>query len=537
MLTQSIRFKRYKCQMKLWIFVLSVESYSLKCPSQASWKLRAQVTCNSTLKYFCLYNSVIGEYVEGCNGPDWDRKGSKRIYAGDFSRGDCIKQRFHPFIFWTNGSVSDCIYAKSICGEEGQVVYRDNSSKDDRTCRCDYENNYSFIRTPRNFCYCLPSEEDCSCYIKSCPVNHTLSAGIFIPALFLKILSEKSYIEKSQSDGDKGSVKTKEIVGEKCHEPCESTSVDTEKKNDHLRVGKERVDIEVHQSFERVILKKDEVNYLRLIHLLFRVACPIVRMKFNHEIQPNQLRKTLDKNKRKIEKFYRRKETIINDYQWDLLFGHFKGETVTSEDFDIRLMIYLLRIIANINAGDLYPVQSDTSIGAMLSKIKFIRNEATQSLEGNILEDQFNQYWDDIGQAVLKLVSSLEIHFENYQQNKGLIVQLEKVSKQENLIVFNFSGPQEMSTDRCSGITSGEKTDILESITESFNARIKRNREILSCIIDAILLCGKQNLAIRGHEEKHSNSVALLYMRAKDNIVLADHLAFADPQKKYISPE
>ena len=86
-------------------------------------------------------------------------------------------------------------------------------------------------------------------------------------------------------------------------------------------------------------------------------------------------------------------------------------------------------------------------------------------------------------------------------------------------------------------ITSGIKSDILESMSESFNARIKRNREILSCIIDAILLCGKQNLAIRGHEEKNSNLVAILHMRAKDNAILADHLAFADPQKKYTSPD
>ncbi|CAC5399410.1 unnamed protein product [Mytilus coruscus] len=87
------------------------------------------------------------------------------------------------------------------------------------------------------------------------------------------------------------------------------------------------------------------------------------------------------------------------------------------------------------------------------------------------------------------------------------------------------------------GIKSGEKSDILESMSESFNARIKRNRKVLSCIIAPFLLCRKQNLTIKGHEEKHSNFVALLHMRAKDNIVLADHLAFADPQKKYTSPD
>lgn len=74
-------------------------------------------------------------------------------------------------------------------------------------------------------------------------------------------------------------------------------------------------------------------------------------------------------------------------------------------------------------------------------------------------------------------------------------------------------------------ITDGKKFSILESMSESYNSRIKRNREILSCIIDAIVLCGQQNLALRGHEEKDSNFIAILHIRAKENKVLADHLA------------
>lgn len=70
--------------------------------------------------------------------------------------------------------MSDCIYAKSMCNEEGHIVYNDNSAKDDRTCRCNHKKNFSFIKTPRNLCYCIPTEEDCSCNIK--PVNYTLSA-------------------------------------------------------------------------------------------------------------------------------------------------------------------------------------------------------------------------------------------------------------------------------------------------------------------------------------------------------------------------
>lgn len=76
-------------------------------------------------------------------------------------------------------------------------------------------------------------------------------------------------------------------------------------------------------------------------------------------------------------------------------------------------------------------------------------------------------------------------------------------------------------------ITDGKKFSILESMSESYNSKIKRNREILSCIIDAIVLCGQQNLALRGHEEKNNNFIAILHFRAKENKVLADHSAFA----------
>lgn len=107
------------------------------------------------------------------------KTGSKRIFAGSFSRDRCIQSRYQPFIFWTNESLSDCVYAKSKCNQEGQLIYKDESTYEDSTCRCDYKKSYSFVNTPRHVCYCISSEEDCSCYIKSCPVNFTLSAGIF----------------------------------------------------------------------------------------------------------------------------------------------------------------------------------------------------------------------------------------------------------------------------------------------------------------------------------------------------------------------
>ncbi|XP_052085133.1 uncharacterized protein LOC127722281 [Mytilus californianus] len=42
----------------------------------------------------------------------------------------------------------------------------------------------------------------------------------------------------------------------------------------------------------------------------------------------------------------------------------------------------------------------------MLSRIEYIRNDVTQNCEGKLSEDLFNKYWDDIAQAVFKLVYS-----------------------------------------------------------------------------------------------------------------------------------
>lgn len=103
--------------------------------------------------------------------------GSKRVFSLSFTRGNCSVNRYQPMIFRTNERMSECVFAKSICNEEGQILYQADSSKKDRTCRCDYAKNYAFIKIPRHFCYCIPSEEDCSCYIRSCPINHTLSTG------------------------------------------------------------------------------------------------------------------------------------------------------------------------------------------------------------------------------------------------------------------------------------------------------------------------------------------------------------------------
>lgn len=106
--------------------------------------------------------------------------GLKFIISGSFRNVKCLDGRYQPFTFGSSQS-SDCSYLKSNCTETGQIISdlasNITDSIGDSNCRCDYRRNFAFISPPRNPCFCIPSEEDCSCYITQCPNNTILSPG------------------------------------------------------------------------------------------------------------------------------------------------------------------------------------------------------------------------------------------------------------------------------------------------------------------------------------------------------------------------
>lgn len=95
-------------------------------------------------------------------------QGTKIVILGNFDSKYCFESRYQPFKYWTNVS-SDCIFLRSKCKEEGQVMYSTGPDHD-TTCRCDHTKGYDFITKPHNLCFCIPSQEDCSCYKRNCPI-------------------------------------------------------------------------------------------------------------------------------------------------------------------------------------------------------------------------------------------------------------------------------------------------------------------------------------------------------------------------------
>ncbi|KAH3711087.1 hypothetical protein DPMN_070587 [Dreissena polymorpha] len=83
----------------------------------------------------------------------------------------------------------------------------------------------------------------------------------------------------------------------------------------------------------------------------------------------------------------------------------------------------------------------------------------------------------------------------------------------------------------------GTTRDIECCINSQYNSLVEVNRLILVGIVDTLILCGQQNLAIRGKEEETSNFMGLLDFQAKHNLVLKEHLQNGDPRTKYTSPK
>lgn len=91
-------------------------------------------------------------------------------------RRPCGSERFQPFSLRSNFS-NRCVMRKSHCNGEGQVVYNKGTTTYDISCRCNYNIKFAFVSNPKSRCFCIPSQEDCSCYKKECPVDQYLTPG------------------------------------------------------------------------------------------------------------------------------------------------------------------------------------------------------------------------------------------------------------------------------------------------------------------------------------------------------------------------
>ena len=153
---------------------------------------------------------------------------------------------------------------------------------------------------------------------------------------------------------------------------------------------------------------KETTNYARLCRLLVDGGTKALRYTFNKFHSAADLFNILKAGSPQHSTLQSlKKKRIINATQWGKLYPS-PPSSVTSEDFDITLLMVLLRNICGLAAPatgwDSLPAASDTSFEANIARVKYYRNSVYGHAEQAFADDPtFNSLWNDISAALVAL--------------------------------------------------------------------------------------------------------------------------------------
>ena len=150
---------------------------------------------------------------------------------------------------------------------------------------------------------------------------------------------------------------------------------------------------------------KETTNYARLCRLLVDGGTKALRYTFDKFHSPANLSTVLKANHSTLQSLKNKK--IINATQWRKLYPS-TPLPVTSEDFDITLLMVLLRNICGLAAPrtgwDSLPPASDKSDKANIVRVKYYRNSVYGHANQVSVDDPtFNLLWKDISAALIAL--------------------------------------------------------------------------------------------------------------------------------------
>ncbi|KXJ23435.1 E3 ubiquitin-protein ligase DZIP3 [Exaiptasia diaphana] len=151
----------------------------------------------------------------------------------------------------------------------------------------------------------------------------------------------------------------------------------------------------------------DTERFQRVALLLVRGGTIIIRGLFDNIHPPLTLVHVLQIHRATLDDLRRRR--ILNSDQWKKLFPS-PGAYGESEDFDLTLLFVLLRNICNLtapaNGWDKLPADiSDISMEDDLARIKYYRNYLYGYIMVKLSEDEFNECWDEISNALLRILT------------------------------------------------------------------------------------------------------------------------------------
>ena len=140
---------------------------------------------------------------------------------------------------------------------------------------------------------------------------------------------------------------------------------------------------------------------LRLVLILIDEATNVLKQFLLFSIHPETLENTLKKNSIKLKKLKSRR--VICDVDWEKLFPA-SGDPPNADEFDITLLHLLIREFSNLpkpaKGWHELPDETDDSIQANITRIKFSRNELSHRSSTAISESEFEEKWNQISSSL-----------------------------------------------------------------------------------------------------------------------------------------
>ena len=133
----------------------------------------------------------------------------------------------------------------------------------------------------------------------------------------------------------------------------------------------------------------------------------MLRDTFDSIIPPENLRELLKRDPAHSRLQLLRKKGVLSSFHWSKLYPATPTE-VSSANFDIPLLIVLLRTICNLSpppAGlDTPLLTADTSRESDIARIKYFMNAVSKhATEGSLSDTVFSSYWQHIRDALVRL--------------------------------------------------------------------------------------------------------------------------------------
>ncbi|XP_063407051.1 uncharacterized protein LOC134690859 [Mytilus trossulus] len=180
-------------------------------------------------------------------------------------------------------------------------------------------------------------------------------------------------------------------------------------------------------------LSQEDINFLRLAGLLIRVAPRAVRRRFDCEFHPEQLQQFLRTNRGKIHNLTNKKR-IITLAQYDVLYPRGSSE-VSSDMFDLSLMVCLLRNFTDLDIQDSLPIGTIHTDAADISRIKFYRNSIVHHDSSKIDENEFSKVWNCVAEAIHRLLPDLKAEIDSLMSSPltNVNVMRDRIQLEKNL--------------------------------------------------------------------------------------------------------